>query len=141
MLNVDPSNIVGHMIKHGGLLVSPAMDRDLKLMGEFCHADSCQLNVVERRLLIHNFTIRLPDDDSAQEDSLRIQRIAVQWDSYLKPCVEIEVDDVFILVDFFNVFLTQNNWYVCRFTVQPTLVQQEAARVISCSMALMFLCI
>ena len=110
MLTVDPSNIVSQMIQHGGLLVSPAMDRDLKLMGKFCRAESCQLNVVERRLLIHNFTIRLPDDPS-QDDALRIHRIALHWDSYRKPCVEIEVDDVFILVDFFNVFLTKNNWY------------------------------
>ncbi|CAJ1954945.1 unnamed protein product [Cylindrotheca closterium] len=110
MLTVDPSNIVSRMIHHGGLLVTPAMDRDLKLMGEFCLAEKVQLNVVERRLLIHNFTIRLPDDDSSHDDALRIHRIALHWDSYFKPCVEIEVDDVFILVDFFNVFLTKNNW-------------------------------
>lgn len=109
MLTVDANNIINQMIQHGGLFVSPAIERDLKLVGEFCQADSCQLNVVERRMLIHNFTVRLPDDPS-HDDALRVGRIALQWDSYMKPCVEIEVDDVFILVDFFNVLLTKNNW-------------------------------
>ena len=109
MLTVDANNIINQMIQHGGLFVSPALERDLKLVGEFCQADSCQLNVVERRMLIHNFTVRLPDDPS-HDDALRVGRIALRWDSYMKPCVEIEVDDVFILVDFFNVLLTKNNW-------------------------------
>jgi hypothetical protein len=108
MLTVDPSNIVSLMIKHGGLLVSKSIDADLKLISKFCHTGECQVNVVEKQLLIRDFSVRLPG--SAGHEALRIGRIALRWNSYLKPCVEVEVDDVDVLVEFLNVLLTRNNW-------------------------------
>lgn len=107
MLTVDPSQIVSTMMRHGGLLVSKSIDKDLKLLSKFCHAEKTDLNVVEKRLVIHNFTIQ---SGKKNEEALRIGRIALTWDSYRHPCVEVEVEDVFVLVDFFNILLTRNNW-------------------------------
>jgi hypothetical protein len=108
MLAVDPSNIVSLMIKHGDLLVSKSIDADLKLLSKFCRSGECQVNVVEKKLLIRDFSVRLPG--SAGQEALRIGRIVLRWNSYLKPCVEVEVEDVDVLVEFLNVLLTRNNW-------------------------------
>ena len=107
MLTVDPSNIVNLMVKHGGLVVSKSIDQDIKLLSEVCHAQEVQLNVMERKLVIHNFSIRFP---SAENDALKIGKVLLMWDSYRKPCVEIQVDDVEVLVEFFNLILTKSNW-------------------------------
>jgi hypothetical protein len=109
MLTVDPSNIISLMIKHGNLLVSKSIDADLKLLSKFCHSGECQVNVVEKQLLIRDFSVRLPRSAAGQE-ALRIGRIVLRWNSYLRPCVEVEVDDVDVLVEFLNVLLTRNNW-------------------------------
>lgn len=107
MLTVDPSNIVSLMVKHGGLVVSKSIDQDIKLLSEVCHAQEIQLNVMERKLVIHNFSIRFP---SAEKDALRIGKVSLTWDSYRRPCVEVQVDDVEVLVEFFNLILTKSNW-------------------------------
>ncbi len=44
---------------------------------------------------------------------MRVRRICIRWDSYIQPCLEIEVDDVDILIEFINILLTKNNWQVC----------------------------
>lgn len=106
MLTVDPSKIISLMIQHGGLLLPKYFENDLNALSQICHAERVQLNVVERKLLVHNFTVHLPD----QEDAIRVGRVYLQWDSYLRPCVDIEVDDVDIFVEFMNVLLTKNNW-------------------------------
>jgi hypothetical protein len=106
MLNVDPSKIISLMIRHGGLVIPDNIEKDLAVLAMVCRAEKVELNVLERRLLVHNFTVSMPN----QEDALRIGRVYMRWDSYLRPCVEIEVDDVHILVEFFNLLLTRNNW-------------------------------
>jgi hypothetical protein len=106
MLTVDPSKIVALMVKHGGLLIPESSKKDLTVFAKVCHAQEVKLNVVEKRLVVHNFTVHLPD----QQEALRIGRVALHWDSYLRPCVEIEVDDVYIMVEFFNVLFSKNNW-------------------------------
>jgi hypothetical protein len=106
MLTVDPSKMISLMIRHGGLLIPDSLEKDLDVFAKVCHAEEVNLNIMERKLLVHNFTIHLPD----QEDALRIGRVYVHWDSYVRPCVEIEVDDVYILVEFLNTLLTKTNW-------------------------------
>jgi hypothetical protein len=106
MLNVDPSNIIRLMIRHGGLVIPDDIEKDLAVLAKVCRAEEVKMNVLERRLLVHNFTVCMPN----QEHALRIRRMSMRWDSYLRPCVEIEVDDVHILVEFFNLLLTRNNW-------------------------------
>jgi len=43
--------------------------------------------------------------------ALRVGRFYLSWDSYLKPCVEMELDDVDLLVEFWNLMLTRTNWH------------------------------
>jgi hypothetical protein len=61
---------------------------------------------VAKELLLYNFTISMPRG----KPSLRVGRVYVRWDSYVKPCIDIEVDDVDLLVEFLNVLLTKTNW-------------------------------
>jgi hypothetical protein len=106
MLDVDPSKIILLMMKHGGLIMPDSSKKDLDALAKVCHADKVKLNVVERKLEVTNFSVRLP----GEEEALRIGKVYLQWDSYLKPCIEIQVHDVSILVEFFNVVFTKNNW-------------------------------
>jgi hypothetical protein len=108
MLEVDPSKIISLMMRHGGLLIPKSAEKDLEVFSKVCHADGVKLNVIERKLLVENFTVHLP----GKEDALKVGRVFLRWDSYRKPCIEIEVDDVAITVEFLNVMLTKNNWYV-----------------------------
>lgn len=103
MLDVDPSKIITLMMKHGGLLMPESSKKDLEVFAKVCHADRVKLNVLERKLEVKNFVVQLP----GEEEALRIGRVYLHWDSYLKPCIEIQVDDVSILVEFFNVVLTK----------------------------------
>lgn len=107
MLEVDPSIIISLMVKHGGLLIPESSKKDLDVLAKVCHADSVQLNILQRKLEVNNFIVQLPGEE---EVALRIGRMYLTWDSYLKPCIEIEVDNVYILVEFFNLILTQTNW-------------------------------
>ena len=106
MLDVDPSKIVSLMMKHGGLLMPESSKNDIEILAKVCHADKVKLNIVERKLQIKNFVVQLPGEDAA----LRIGRLDLHWDSYLKPCIEVEMADLFVLVEFFNIILTKNNW-------------------------------
>ena len=37
-------------------------------------------------------------------------RLFLRWDSYRRPCIEIVVEDVDVLVDFVNLILSKTNW-------------------------------
>ena len=106
MLTVDPSKIIYTMMMHGGLLIPESSRKELDVFAKVCHAGQVRLNVVERKLEVRDFVVQLP----GEQEALRIGRVYMHWDSYMKPCVEIEVDDVSILVDFYNVIFTKNNW-------------------------------
>lgn len=86
------------------------------VLARVCRVQEVQLNVLEKELLFFNLTVRHPSSLSQNQQqqqqlpSLRIGRIRIKWDSYMKPCVDIEVDDVDILVEFSNLMLTRNNW-------------------------------
>jgi hypothetical protein len=116
MLDVDPSKIISLMTRYGGLLIPKSAEKDVEVFSKVCHAESVKLNVIQRKLLVENFTVRLP----GKEDALKIGRLFLRWDSYRKPCIEIEVDDVAITVEFLNVMLTKNNWYVLSTTACRT---------------------
>jgi hypothetical protein len=108
LLTIDPSNMIGHMMKHGGLVLPKNTEKDLKVFSKVCHVDEILLNVVERRMQIRNFVLHC--EGNRDDVALRIGRIYIEWDSYRKPCLSIEVDDIDILVEFMNIVLTKNNW-------------------------------
>lgn len=73
-----------------------------------CHVDHVEWNPVQKRLVFNNFTVTAPGMDGV--DSLRVGRVSVSWESYTSPCLDIEVDDVDVLLEFSNLLLTKNNW-------------------------------
>ncbi len=122
---IDPKSIISNICKYGGIVLPKTVERDLKILEQTCDCDETSLDLINRNIEIINFTLCLPSSSSlSKEDggtggdykgnkpALRIGRIFIKWDSYMKPCLEIEVDDVDVLVEFVNVILTRNNWYV-----------------------------
>jgi hypothetical protein len=95
-------------MKHGGLLIPESSKDELEVLAKVCKADRVRLNVMGRELEVKNFVVQLP----GEKEALRIGRVYLHWDSYLKPCVEVAVDEVSLLVEFFNVLLTETNWCV-----------------------------
>lgn len=95
------------MIEHGGLVLPDSTRDDIVVLGELCHVKEVGLNVVERKLELRNFCVRLPNEDKA---ALHVERLYVEWDSYLKPCLKIKVENVKISLEFYNLLLTKNNW-------------------------------
>ena len=127
LYTVNPSKILSLMIRYGGLIIPDSTEKDLDVLSKVCSADCVKLNAVDRKLAIYNFTVHLPEDkvkydkrrsvindqDNGESDPrccLRIGRVYIHWDSYRRPCVEIEVDNVTVTVEFLNVMLTRHNW-------------------------------
>ena len=106
MLTIDPTKILSTLIERGGLLIPKSVEKDLDVLRTVCRCEAAELNVLDRHLALYNATIGLPD----RPVSLRIGRVYVHWDSYLQPCLQIEVDEVDIVVEFTNLVLTRNNW-------------------------------
>ena len=102
---IDPSTILSVLVKKAGFFLDPK----LRSLADLLHCQEAKLNVVDRELLIQNFTVSLPGEPF---HSLRIGRIHVTWDSYKRPCVEVELEDVDVMVEFTNLLFTRNNWYV-----------------------------
>lgn len=135
MLDVDPSKIISLLLKHGGLWIPESSKKDLDTLAKVCRVESVKLNILERKLEIKNLIVQLPnkgeDDDGEYEteEALRIGRAVLRWDSYLNPCIEIEVEDVTIVMEFFNVLLTQNNWdELKKHGFPPQLADDDASR-------------
>jgi hypothetical protein len=118
------------------VILPQSIQKDLHIISQVCSCDETSLDLINQRLEVVNFTISMPlpvnesiedfpNDKSRltshsgsnaiiRDDShaLRIGRFYVTWDSYLKPCLEFEVTDVSIVVEFLNLLLTNHNWYV-----------------------------
>jgi len=124
-LSIDPAKVLSTLIRKGGLLLPKAAEKDLGILKQVMHVEESELNLVERWLVLHDFRIALPDGKT----SLRIGRVFVRWDSYLKPCIDVEVDRVHVLVEFTNLMLTRNNWNELReFGFPPELPQNPEGK-------------
>jgi len=115
---VDPSKILPILIQKGGLVMPSYIEQDLKKLEKLCHCDESKLSIVNRQLVLRNLTVSLPVNESNNSSdhelgnpSLRIGRIMITWDSYLQPCVDIQVEDIDVLVEFDNLLLTKTNWH------------------------------
>ena len=109
MLDVDPSKIISLMVKHGGLLLPKHIEEDLKIFSQLCHARNAKLNVVQKKLVVEDFSIQTPGESNK---ALAVRRLFLTWESYRRPVLELELDDVAITIEFLNVLLTKTNWYV-----------------------------
>lgn len=106
LLTVDPSSILVTLIERGGLFMPKSIQKELLSVAHVCHVEKAELNLAERRLLFHNFTVGM----ARRKKALSVRKVLVTWDSYSRPCVSIEVSDVDVLVEFTNILLTRNNW-------------------------------
>lgn len=113
-LRVDPKkqSLVNLICKHGGIILPKSIERDLKIISEVCHTDEISIDLIGKELWIKNFTVKLPNSSDTREVDLRVGQFLLKWNSYLQPVLEIEVEDVDILIEFINLILTRNNWYV-----------------------------
>eukprot|EP00542_Grammatophora_oceanica_P011912 CAMPEP_0194049636 /NCGR_PEP_ID=MMETSP0009_2-20130614/30800_1 /TAXON_ID=210454 /ORGANISM="Grammatophora oceanica, Strain CCMP 410" /LENGTH=428 /DNA_ID=CAMNT_0038695837 /DNA_START=97 /DNA_END=1383 /DNA_ORIENTATION=+ len=105
LFSIDPSKILPVLIRRGGLVMPKNIQKELLSLSKFCHTDLANLNLVKKRLELRNVTISFQGTDA-----LRIGRICLKWESYTKPCIDVEVDDVDISLEFTNLMLTDNNW-------------------------------
>ena len=103
-VTVDPSSILSLLVKSASFFLDPKLQQLACLL----HANETKLSVVDRELLIENLTVSIPNQP--QYPALRIGRIHVAWDSYTRPCLDVQVEDVDIVVEFTNLLLTRNNW-------------------------------
>mmetsp|Transcript_31005 Transcript_31005/g.74899 ORF Transcript_31005/g.74899 Transcript_31005/m.74899 type:complete len:394 (+) Transcript_31005:22-1203(+) len=107
MLDVDPSKIISLMVKHGGLLLPAHIEKDLKIFSQLCHAGNVKLNIVQKKLLVENFSVQIPGESNK---ALTVGRLFLTWESYRRPLLELELDNVTITIEFLNVMLTKTNW-------------------------------
>ena len=113
IFKIDPSTLVKTICKYSGVILPEAVEQDLKIFARTCKCDETGLDLVNRELEVLNFTVCSPNNNNTSgknEPALRVGRISVKWDSYMKPCLDIEVDDVDVMIEFLNIFLTRNNW-------------------------------
>jgi len=117
---VDPSKILISMITNGGLFLPREIEQELNDLAQICHVDEAKLDIINRRLVLYNFTVSLPklmktstfqqQQSSESNPPLTIGRVDLRWDSYINPCLFLQVENVSIVVEFTNILLTQNNW-------------------------------
>lgn len=107
-LTMDPSRILTTLVNNCGLVLPKSIQKELIDVMQVCHVDHVAWNPVQKRLVFNNFTVATPGMDGVE--SLRVGRVSVSWESYTSPCLDIEVDDVDVLLEFSNLLLTKNNW-------------------------------
>lgn len=107
LLAVDPSKVLATLIQHGGLIVPKSLQGELLAIVKVCHIGDVQWNPVQKKLRFTNFTVSLP---GMQQQSMRVGRLSLGWESYAKPCLNIEINDIHVLVEFTNLLLTKTNW-------------------------------
>ena len=112
LLRVDPQNIIRLVCKHGGVVLPESVNKDLNVISSVCQCAEISLDLINKELVVEGFRVAMPMSKKANGETtaLRIGRILLSWDSYLKPCIDIEVEDVDILIEFVNLILSKNNW-------------------------------
>ena len=108
MFKIDPGRLIPTMIKYGGLVLPKEVEDDLLVLDKVCSSDLTSLDVYNKELEVINFCVKLPG--FGRSPALRIGRVFMKWNSYLNPCIELEVDDVDVLIEFTNLILTESNW-------------------------------
>lgn len=117
LIHVDSQNIIRLICKHAGMVLPEHITRDLEIISSVCECDDTSLDLIHKELRIQNIKIVIPKENGNKYSGLKEERAALSigtlclsWDSYLRPCIDIEVENVNILVEFINLILTKNNW-------------------------------
>ena len=114
LFSVDPQNIIRLVCRHGGVVLPESIKKDLDVFASVCHCAETSLDLIRKELVVKGFQVAMPmkkkKANGEKTAALRVGRIYLTWDSYLKPCIDIEVEDVDILIEFVNLILSKNNW-------------------------------
>jgi hypothetical protein len=121
MLTVDPAKILSHLVNRGGLVLPKDASKQIEIIRKCLNVEQAELNVLSKELVLYNFTIGLDQHLPA----LRLKKAQVKWDSYLRPTLEILVEDVSALVEFTNLMLTENNWNEIQATGFPPSISSD----------------
>jgi hypothetical protein len=107
MWNVDPTMILSILVSRGAFTHTRlCSSRNSRIAKGISRRRGQIKRCGETEGILYNLTIAL----EGQGDAIRIGRVFVHWDSYSEPCLDVEVDDVHVLVDFTNLILTHNSW-------------------------------
>ena len=113
LFSVDPQNIIRLVCRHGGIVLPESIKKDLDVLASVCQCTETSLDLINKELVVKGFQVAMPmkkKKANGEKTALRVGRIYLTWDSYLKPCIDIEVEDVDILIEFVNLILSKNNW-------------------------------
>mmetsp|Transcript_29958 Transcript_29958/g.66370 ORF Transcript_29958/g.66370 Transcript_29958/m.66370 type:complete len:409 (+) Transcript_29958:138-1364(+) len=119
---LHPLGIVSYVVKSKTLrrVLPSYIEHDLRILQDVCSADVFKVDIVRRELLLTNFTVcsssactRSTSTDNPRP-SLRVGFANVSWESYIRPCVRVEMSDVDVLVEFTNLLLSRTNWHELR---------------------------
>ncbi|OEU11334.1 hypothetical protein FRACYDRAFT_245644 [Fragilariopsis cylindrus CCMP1102] len=113
LFSVDPQNIIRLVCRHGGVVLPESIKKDLDVLASVCQCTETSLDLINKELVVKGFQVAMPmkkKKANGEKTALRVGRIYLTWDSYLKPCIDIEVEDVDILIEFVNLILSKNNW-------------------------------
>ena len=110
---VDPSVLLSSRVLQR--LLPSYLEEDLNILRSVCSANETRFDILGRELLVRNFTIRQDkgrdvDTASTSPPAFRVGYLNITWDSYLRPCLNFELGDVDVAVEFTNVLLTNTNW-------------------------------
>jgi len=108
LFHVDPQNIIRLICKHGGVVLPESIKKDIDVISSVCECDETSLDLINKELVVKGFRVSNPH--AGEKTALMVGRFSLSWDSYLKPCIDIEVEDVDILIEFINLILSKNNW-------------------------------
>jgi len=106
MFTVDPSSILSTLLKAGGIFIPRSSQKDIQILRECLHCERAEMNVVDKTMILYNATIGI----AGQPAALTVGRTYVYWASYVRPTLDVQVDDVDLLMEFRNALLTKSNW-------------------------------
>ena len=111
LFSVDPQNIIRLVCRHGGVVLSESIKKDLDVLASVCQCTETSLDLINKELVVKGFQVAMPMKKKANGEktktALRVGRIYLTWDSYLKPCIDIEVEDADILIESVNLILNR----------------------------------
>lgn len=99
---VDSSKALVVLLQTLGVTVKGGENKFAKLID--CY--ECKVNRATGDLKIRGFTVSVP----GSSPSLKIGKLYVTLDEENQDCLDIEVEDVEIFVEFRNLYLSKNNW-------------------------------
>ena len=110
LFKIDPSNILPTMVKYGGLVLPKEVEEDLLILNEVCSTKKTSIDIYNKAIQVDEFRVNVPGEPSDSPPALRVRGFVLKWNSYLRPCLEIEVEDIEVTVEFLNLLLTNSNW-------------------------------